>query len=197
MITTILWDVGGVLAKTNFRKVFRSFAIAAHLSPDWVEAKREELLPEMVLGHVTGKEFLRDVIGARSIPHPNELLGSIALRYTKINRALLDRIDSWRGEYVQAVFSNVTELRVVRDKKIGLYDHFDKVYLSCVVGSKKPYRPFFHHALADLGVTSEETLLIDDKLRNIEAAKSYGLSAVLYKNSNEELLRELEVRGVT
>ncbi len=44
----------------------------------------------------------------------------------------------------------------------------------------KPDPAIYHHVLKELGTRPEETLFIDDKLVNVEAAKAIGMKAIEY-----------------
>jgi putative hydrolase of the HAD superfamily len=53
----------------------------------------------------------------------------------------------------------------------------------------KPDERIYHHAVAGLGVAPAETLFLDDRLENVEAARAVGLNAIQYA-THEDFLRD-------
>ena len=72
--------------------------------------------------------------------------------------------------------------------------HFDVLVWSCRFGAIKPDPAIYRHILAELGTLPEETLFIDDKLPNVEAAREMGIQAIEY-SSVERLREELIASG--
>ncbi len=60
---------------------------------------------------------------------------------------------------------------------VGLGDLIDVAVASCTVGAHKPEPAGYLHAAQALGVQVPEVLFIDDKLENVEAARSLGMAA--------------------
>ena len=50
---------------------------------------------------------------------------------------------------------------------------------SSAVGMRKPEPEIFHHTLAELGVTPEAAVLVDDTAVNIDGAAAIGMHTVL------------------
>jgi len=63
------------------------------------------------------------------------------------------------------------------------------------LGIAKPDPEIYRHTLAKLGTRPEETLFIDDKLENIEAARALGMKAIQFF-SVEELRADLIAAGL-
>ena len=63
-------------------------------------------------------------------------------------------------------------------EQIGLSDAFDTVVCSEDVGSAKPDPASYLRALADLGVTSDETFALEDSPTGVHGAKNAGLLCV-------------------
>ena len=60
-----------------------------------------------------------------------------------------------------------------------LNDLFDKAYYSHQMGRRKPDPAIYRMVLDDSGLVAEETLFIDDKLKNVQAANSVGIKGFL------------------
>ena len=58
--------------------------------------------------------------------------------------------------------------------------HFDRVYVSAIIGSAKPKRAIYDHAAADLGVEPRAIAFVDDRRANVEGAVAAGWTAHLW-----------------
>ncbi|MFJ7625086.1 HAD family hydrolase [Streptomyces sp. NPDC097595] len=70
-------------------------------------------------------------------------------------------------------------------------DRFGALAFSCALGATKPSADAFAGALGLLGATAEEAFFVDDREANVRAARSLGLTAVLFE-SGAALRRTLE-----
>lgn len=79
-------------------------------------------------------------------------------------------------------------------EKIGLRDHFDGIFYSAEVGSKKPDSAFFTTVSTLAGLPAEKLALIDDTAENVVAARTSGWKAVQWttQSSLSSALVELE-----
>lgn len=77
-----------------------------------------------------------------------------------------------------------------------LFDLFDDGVFSARVGLIKPEPAMFAHALQRFGIAASDTVLLDDHAPNVEAARSLGLRAVLFRDAAQACgdLRSLGVR---
>ena len=92
--------------------------------------------------------------------------------------------------------SNMGEdmLRYMR-QEFGWLAHFQHHTWSCELGIGKPDPAIYTHTCERLGVAPGETLFLDDKPENIEAAASVGLNAILFQ-SIEQLKHDLKARNL-
>jgi putative hydrolase of the HAD superfamily len=67
----------------------------------------------------------------------------------------------------------------------GFMEHFDHVTFSCDLRLFKPQSAIYEHSFRGLGVAPEETLFIDDKIENVEAARAAGMNAELFTTWEE------------
>jgi HAD superfamily hydrolase (TIGR01509 family) len=63
---------------------------------------------------------------------------------------------------------------------LGDYACFDAVYASHRMGLVKPDPRFFLHILREEGVAPEDAFFVDDDARNVEAARSLGIDAMVF-----------------
>ncbi len=62
----------------------------------------------------------------------------------------------------------------------GVYDIFDKVYASNLMGISKPDPDFYWHILNKEGIKPENTVFIDDTEENIISAQKIGINSILF-----------------
>jgi HAD superfamily hydrolase (TIGR01662 family) len=85
-------------------------------------------------------------------------------------------------------------------RKFDLDEIFEEIAVSCDVGYLKPHRRIYEHALAKLGVTAEESVMVGDNMRaDVEGSKALGMVAVwrrpLLDESAEATEDEPEISG--
>lgn len=88
--------------------------------------------------------------------------------------------------------TNITHLRFVRKKlaqENDIHDFesrfFEKAYYSFEIGMRKPDLEIYRYVIQDSGLNPKETLFIDDKIENVEAAKTEGLNAYHHDPKDE------------
>lgn len=102
------------------------------------------------------------------------------------NQGLIDFVKNARPQYKTALLSNIGS-----DMMDGFFtpqerkELFDVVLLSGNEKFAKPDKDFFALACERLGVTPEESIMIDDLEHNCEAARSIGMQAICYKNFDQ------------
>ena len=74
----------------------------------------------------------------------------------------------------------------------GDYRYFDKVYASNYLGVSKPNPDFWKLILQFEKALPENTVFIDDRQKNIDAALKLGIKSILFE-SPEQLAKELKI----
>lgn len=93
------------------------------------------------------------------------------------------------------LLSNTTVFESVVVKTLGLEKFFDVTVFSWQKGNLKPSPEAFDDIIAQLGVSKDQVLFVDDAEKNILAAREYGIHAVQFE-SVPLLLEELARLGV-
>jgi putative hydrolase of the HAD superfamily len=85
-----------------------------------------------------------------------------------------------------AILSNMgDDVLASVERAFAWIDRFDVLVWSYQLGIAKPNPAIYRHTLDKLGVQPEETLFIDDKQENVEAAQALGIQALLYLSVNQ------------
>ncbi len=107
----------------------------------------------------------------------------------------LSFLESIPNKYRLFLLSNTNELHVAYFKDQVGYDFysrfancFEKVYYSNEINLRKPDLEVFQYILKENNLKKDETLFIDDKVENTDAAKKLGLHVWNLNPDNEEVI---------
>jgi putative hydrolase of the HAD superfamily len=194
--TTLVLDLDGVVS-------IAAQPWATNLQADWgidpAEMKRDffqGVFQEVLRGRLDLYVALQDYLEPKGLAdRVEEFVGYWFERDGGIDHALLEQVAAWRRKTGARCFaaSNQEHHRVayLRDQ-LGLGAHFDEIVYSAALGVCKPDRVFFTTAESRMGVrTARAILFIDDAPANVDAARSCGWRAVLYRG-RESLAAVLE-----
>lgn len=185
LIKAIIFDVGGVLLRTEDRKPRQQWEAKLGLAPDGTEA--------LVFNSEMGQKAQRgDITEAALWQWIGDHL-ELSLQETaafrkgfwagdKMDYQLVELIRQLKQSYQTAIISNYADnLRPELTDQFGIADAFDEIIVSCEEKIMKPNAEIFHRALARLGRQPEEAVFIDDFLHNVAAAEEVGLAAVHFQ----------------
>ncbi len=113
-----------------------------------------------------------------------EMLGEAIDETVNILKQLIDS-----KQYKVVALTNWShETFPVALKKFEFLQWFDGILVSGEEKTRKPFPEIYELTLNRFNINAENSLFIDDNLRNIEAAKSLGINAIHFKSS--DLLKE-------
>ncbi len=198
-ITTLFWDIGGVILTNGWDRGSRKEAANTfHL--DWEEFQdRHDLsFPAFDSGQITLNEYLDRTLFYRPRGFTREEF--TAFMFAQSNefpetRAILDKLTSSRKYFVGAINNEPLELNQYRIEAFDLRRNFLVFFSSCYVRSRKPEELIFRVALEVTQRKPEQCLFIDDRLLNLEAPRRLGMNTIRHQNA-EQLRSELGKYGV-
>ena len=120
-----------------------------------------------------------------------------ARMWTTENPAML----AWQLElkqrgFLTAILSNMGDNVLASvEREFDWIHHFDVLVWSFQLHMAKPDPDLYRHVLQELGTRPEETLFLDDKLVNIEAAQALGMKAIEF-STVERLRADLIAAGL-
>ncbi|MEM6842618.1 MAG: HAD-IA family hydrolase [Bacteroidota bacterium] len=180
-ITTIFFDVGGVLLTNGWDHVTRQ-AAAAVFQYDYeeVEEKHQQYVEAFECGRMSLKEYLDRVIFTKScsftVEEYTDFMETQSQPHPE-NLELLKRLAK-SGKYQLATVNNESlALNEYRIKTYRLYESIPHFFSSCYMGVMKPDCDIFQRVLWITHQKGEHCLFVDDRQENVEAARSCGLRA--------------------
>jgi len=204
-ITTIVFDLGGVLLTLNHDEAVKRFkAIGLTDAEEYLDPYHQNgVFLDLEEGKVTEQEFLDEVRKLIGKDVSNEDIRWAWLGFIE-DRPMykLEMLEDLRNRgYKLLLLSNtnpcVMSWAMSTDFSPSgktLADYFDKCYLSYEVGCVKPDREIFDIMIADSGINPSETLFIDDGPANIKTGQELGFKTFQPKNG-EDFRPELRIKN--
>jgi epoxide hydrolase-like predicted phosphatase len=185
MITTIIFDIGGVLLRTEDSRHRRHWEQKMGLAPQQAEAMvfNSEMGQKAQQGEIT-ERALWQWVGEQLDLSPLELqaferdfwAGDV------LDEQLVTFIRGLRPRYQTAVISNAMDgLRALLEDKYRIGDAFDLMVFSAEEQVMKPDRRIFDRTLSRLGRSASEAVFIDDFVHNIEGARAMGMQGIHFQ----------------
>jgi putative hydrolase of the HAD superfamily len=152
-------------------------------------------------GKLTGIGFWRKFLREAGLPQNEETAEELnaldGRMWSTENPAMVawQRALKERG-LLTAILSNIgDDVLASVERAFDWIHNFDVLVWSYQLGVAKPDPAIYLHTLAELGVEAGETLFIDDKQDNVEAARALGIQAIQF-SSVERLREELIAAGL-
>jgi putative hydrolase of the HAD superfamily len=139
-------------------------------------------------GKLTGEIYWRDILGQAGLTLPPsavpELIHWDGRMWMTLNPPML----AWQGALktrglLTAILSNIGDTtQQAMERELKWLSRFDVLVWSYQLRMAKPNPAIYRYTLDKLGTRPEETLFIDDRQENIEAAVALRIKALLFTN---------------
>jgi putative hydrolase of the HAD superfamily len=199
-ITAIFSDVGGVLGTNGWDRDDRREAVKKFaLDRADFEERHELVVNAFEVGRITLDEYLDRTVFC--CPRPFSREDFVAFMKSQ-SQAYASSLDLFRrlaatGSYFLATLNNESfELNLYRIQAFGLRQCFSVFLSSCFLGVKKPDAAIYRVALRLTQRTPEESLFIDDRALNIEAARACGMNTIQCLDP-ADLEQQVRAAGIT
>lgn len=190
MIKNVVYDLGGVLVDIEISRCIAAFR---HLKMDAVAEIINPCYPAEMIGRLEhgdisfheACEQMRELTGRKEITDeqiawaygefltgiPIEKLRQIdRLRERGLHTYVLSNNNPASMEYIRRMFT--------ADGKC-MDDYFDSIFLSYQMHELKPSPAIFNKMIRTSGIIPEETLFIDDGIKNIQTAQNLGFAVYM------------------
>jgi putative hydrolase of the HAD superfamily len=194
-IRNIIFDYGNVIANISqetIQKTFSDLGISSetlllhhqeikHLMHDFIDGIRplDDVLYDIqeYCEKGTSLKKIKDTITVLQGEIPEIRLKNIVLLKKQYKIYLLSNIN-------EIIWSNC-EKRFA-DFGYQVDDLFDEIFLSCRMGIAKPDERIYKQMIAKTGMIPEESIFLDDRVDNCEAAQKLGIQASWVKANEVE-----------
>ncbi len=199
MITTIFFDIGGVLLTDGWGHDSRR-AAAEQFGLDWdeysdrhekvghaIETNRmslEQYLDRAIFYRPRefSREEFRGFIFAQSQPKPDSI-------------EILAQLAGSKNHFLATINNEVLELNLYRLEHFGLRRYFPVFFSSCFLGLRKPDEAIYRLALQVTQQAPANCIFIDDREVNLECPRELGMNTILFRDA-AQLRSELTEAGI-
>lgn len=200
MLTTIFFDIGGVLLTDGWGHVSRR-AAAEKFGLDWDEYsdRHEKVAHAIETNGLTLERYLDRTIFYRPRSFSREAFRDFIFAQSEAKPDALKIVEelTQSGRYFMATLNNeILELNTFRLEKFGLARYFKAFFSSCFLGLRKPDEAIYRMVLRITQRAPEECLFIDDREVNLECPRELGINTILFKDG-DQLRTELDRNRVT
>ena len=191
MITTVIFDMGGVLLRTEDKEPRTK--LAKRLGMTYQELEIQVYgSREAMRGEISAEDHKQSVLEKLGLPEKDfSEFGDEFWGGDQMDEKLVDFIRGLRGDYTTALLSNAwDDLRPLLVDMWQIADAFEHIYISAEMGLAKPDPKIYQAVVADLQKDPSEIVFVDDFIENVQAAREAGWQAVHF-HSRESALAEL------
>ncbi|MFG1707891.1 HAD family hydrolase [Nonomuraea sp. M3C6] len=176
----VLSDLDGVLR--HFDHAAQADIEARYGLPLMKTALDPELILPPTLGHVSEAQWLESIAvalgGDERVRRAVAEFAQVRFWVDEEVRALLARVQ----QHVPVIIvTNAMDTLEQHLDLLGLTHFADDVVSSARVGVAKPDRRIYEIAAERAGAAPERCLFVDDRLRNVEAARELGMTGLHYR----------------
>jgi putative hydrolase of the HAD superfamily len=194
MIQTVIFDLGGVLVRTEDQDPRRTLAERHGLTYQGLNdlVYGSESAERATWGEIPADQHKETVLRELGLP-PGTFsdFGKEFWGGDLLDSKLVDFIQSLRGEYRTALLSNAwDDLRPLLIDLWKIDGIFDEIFISAELKLAKPDPRIYQHVIKALDADPSTLIFVDDFIENIEGARAGGIHAVHFR-SREQALADL------
>jgi len=190
----VVFDFGGVIAQANTTKMADFLMNSFKINKD----ELSNAFRDMQNQGGSEEQFWKQFALTKNIVLPKDWINQFGVviqeSITEIPGTLNLVKELKRQGYQTAILSDMTEYQAEIIRKNGYFNLFNPVVLSHENRVKKPNPEAFQILLKKLNKPDSSVIFIDDRIENVEAAKTQGIDAIHFI-SPKQLKEELSRRG--
>lgn len=197
MISTIIFDLGGVLFTNGTKKLIDFVATEYSIDKEKVKAVMDgeigrKYREAKVDRHTFWEHFLKEL----HIQADPDFLEEQWVMGFELIEDTRDIVHDLSEKYVIYFLSDNVRTRVERmHERYGFLDWFEGGIFSHEAGMKKPHPQLYKMILEKAGVLAGEAIFIDDKPECLEPAIELGMTGILFESPQQlrQTLEELSI----
>jgi putative hydrolase of the HAD superfamily len=198
-VTTLFWDIGGVILSNGWDHAARREAESHfHLDPQELELHHDAPFALYECGRITLETYLSEAVFYRPRAFTKEAFANFMLAYSRedaASRQVLNEVSAGGRYFVAALNNEGRELNAYRIRTFSLGRNFAAFFSSCYLGVRKPDLGIYRIALEVTQRAPEACVMIDDRPGNLDGARRAGMGTILFQNA-AQLRADLRQHGV-
>lgn len=190
MTDWIVFDVGGIVVYEAGDVIDRSIAGKLGIPLERFQELARPLFDRATSGEITLGDMYRHLVEQVDSPaSADELLEHHLSLYhehsTRRNPDVLALVADLRTRFHVACLTNTEPEIAALNLDAGLFDPFERAFLSTELKMRKPQLEIYRHVLAELQCEPENAVYIDDRQAYVDAAAEVGMHAVLFRDAGQ------------
>jgi putative hydrolase of the HAD superfamily len=188
-ITTLFWDIGGVILTNGWDRESRRAAAQA-FQLDWEDFQdRHDLsFPAFDSGQITLDQYLDRTLFYRPRTFTREEVTAFMFAQSREypeTRAVLSAAARTSKYFIASINNEPLELNNYRIEAFNLRKDFTAFFSSCYLHSRKPEETIFRIALEVSQRPPEKCIFIDDRALNLEVPRRLGMQVIHYHDARD------------
>ena len=187
-IKNLILDLGGVLYDLDYSATESEFEKIG-FSTSFSRTEQSDLIDLFEEGKLSPIEFAEGVSAMSARKEPLSL-EEVTFAWNKMLLGIKPRqwelLTQLKSKYNLYLYSNTNAIHIeavwqhikTQHGKDGLNDYFLKIYLSNVMGIRKPKTEGFDVIVEENKLVREETMFVDDSPQHVEGAMKSGIKAL-------------------
>ncbi|MGH2606893.1 MAG: HAD family hydrolase [Anaerolineales bacterium] len=188
-IRAVIWDLGGVLVRTEDQAPRREWEARLGLAPRELARLvfEGDAGRRAAIGQTDGDGVWRWLGEHLRVPQADLLrLRDAFFSGDRVDEGLIDGIRSLRPRRRTALITNAwPDLRHWIEAEWAIGDAFDEILISAEEGVAKPHPEIYLRALRRLEVSSPQAVMIDDLEENLAAARALGMQTLRFESREQ------------
>lgn len=189
-IKALLFDLGNVILKISFQQALATWAQHAGIDASVLATRfsADEPYKQHERGEISSEAYFASLRESLKIDlsdeHLREGWNAIFLGEFTQTVALIKQM---HGNMPLYIFSNInpTHKAFALEHYPDTLALFEKVFCSSDIGMRKPEARAFAHVSSEMGFAANEILFFDDTEENVQAARDFGMNAVLVSSPED------------
>ena len=194
-IRAVIWDIGGVLVRTEDFTSREKLAEQFHISRKELERAvfDSEISWQAQNGHASSQQMWQEI--ARRFGLNGKQMEDFETRFwegDRLDSDLVELISNLRPKFCTGLLSNAwPDAPASLERRYGPFlSIFDTTVFSSQVGLTKPDREIYLLLLSRMDLQPQEAVFIDDVQENIDGARAVGMQGIRFKN-REQIVADL------
>lgn len=200
-IEAVIWDLGGVLARTFDRSGRDAWEAKLGLEPNQLERAvfRSDASRKATVGQATQDDVWQELAAQFQLDAKQlDQLRSDFWLGDQIDMELVQYIGGLRPERKTGMITNAwKDTRELIEQVWKIDSVFDEIVVSAEVQLAKPDPAIYQLMLDRLEVAPQAAVFVDDFSENVEAAQALGMHAVHFQQRQQAIQQVNQIIGLT